>query len=753
LFVWDTEFRVRSWNPAAEKIFGFTPQEALGKHPYDVIVPKEAQPEVNNIWGRLLAGDITAHSINNNITKDGGTIVCQWSNTPLKKADGTVRGVLSMVEDVTARKLAEQASKRAVEALRESEAKYRNLTENLDELIYRANPETFIATYVNNGVERFYGCTIEEFLRDPTVWESTIHPEDKERVFAWFTEARRKMESGGIEYRIIRKDKTVRWVEDHASWEKDQQGNAVSLNGVMYDITERKLAEQASRLALDKIQHQAALLDEADDAIILRDPEYRILYWNKGAERMYGWSSEEVLGKDTRELIYRGNLQEISPLLEKMSKEGRYQGELRQYTKSGKEIIVSIRLSLLKDAEGNPKSIRSIATDITERKKLEEQFLRAQRMESLGTLAGGVAHDLNNVLTPILLAVEVLSESVRDEAGQRMLETLESSAQRGPNIVKQVLSFARGAEGERELIHVREVIKGTIIIIRQTLPKQITVKDEIPKELWTIIGEHTPLQQVLMNLCVNARDAMSGRGTLTIAAQNQVIDEQYAGMHLDAKPGRFVMISVADTGMGIAPTVLDRMFEPFFTTKEWGKGTGLGLSTVHAIVKSHGGFINVYSELGKGPTFRIYLPAGETTVAEPEKQPSEESVVGQGESILVVDDETSILQITRETLEAFGYRVVTASDGAEAIALYASQGKDIAVVVTDMMMPLVDGPRMIRALRRLNPHVKIIPSSGLVSNGQAAMKGDVAVDAFIAKPYTAEKLLKTIHSFLHKDAR
>jgi CheY-like chemotaxis protein len=381
---------------------------------------------------------------------------------------------------------------------------------------------------------------------------------------------------------------------------------------------------------------------------------------------------------------------------------------------------------------------------------MESQFLRAQRMESIGTLAGGIAHDLNNVLSPILMAIDMLQLKTTDESSRKWLDVLRTNAERGGNMVRQVLSFARGVEGERVALQPKHLIKEIVKILKETLPKSIEINFRVPDDLWIISADATQMHQVLMNLCVNSRDAMPEGGSIWIKAENVFVDQNYARMHLEAKSGRYVVITVSDTGPGMTPEVQSRIFEPFFTTKEMTKGTGLGLSTALTIVKSHGGFINVYSELHKGSQFTIYLPALDAPgLAEGEKTQTD-LPAGNGELVLVVDDEESIREITRGTLEAFGYKVMTASDGTEALAIYADHKNEIEVVLTDMVMPFMDGSATIRALQRMNPAVRIIAASGL-GTGQRAGEGALeGVSVFLNKPYTAERLLKTLAQVLRK---
>ena len=503
---------------------------------------------------------------------------------------------------------------------------------------------------------------------------------------------------------------------------------------------ERKRAEQ-------KIREQAALLDIATDAILVQNLQNQILFWNQGAQRMYGWKAEEVMGQNAHQLLCSDEnclrLKEVQSLV---ALEGNWYGELQQVTQDGKAIIVESRWTLVQNEHEQPTSILIVNTDITEKKQLEAQFLRAQRMESIGTLASGIAHDLNNVLAPILMSVQLLALKLHDEQARQWLKILEDNARRGAELVKQVVSFARGVKGDRTLVQVRHIISEIRQIAKETFPKSIEVHTDLTPDLWTVSADATQLHQVLMNLCVNARDALPDGGTLSISAKNLFLNEQSARMNIDAKAGSYIVITISDTGTGIPPEILDRIFEPFFTTKEVGKGTGLGLSTVIGIVKSHGGFVNVVSKQGQGTQFEVYLPALKETpipISEDADMPR-----GHGEVILVVDDEATIRQITQTSLETYSYKVLTASDGIEALAVYAQHKEDINVVLIDMMMPVMDGPTTIRTLRRMNPQGKIVAVTGLVSDDKLAQARDLGVQTFLYKPYTTKELLQTLDAVL-----
>jgi hypothetical protein len=626
---------------------------------------------------------------------------------------------------------------RTEEALRQSEERFRVALKNSPIFVFNQDKELRY-TWVYNPS---FGVTAEEILgkRD----SDFICAEDAERL----TTIKRDVLTTGIGTREEVSITTALGTQYYDLTVEPLQNESQEVVGITcasIDISERKLAEE-------KIRQQAALLDVTTDAIIVRDLENRILFWNKSAENLYGWQAQEVFGKNANEVLYKEIPPEVEAALSTVISKGQWQGEVTKVTKSRKEILVESRWTLVCDQQGKPISILSVDTDITQKKLLEAQLFRAQRLESIGTLASGIAHDLNNILTPILAVAQLLPLKFPDvyEQDNHLLEILENSAKRGADLVKQVLSFARGVEGKRMALQLKHLIREVVKILKETFPKSVEVYIDIAPDLWLVSGDGTQLHQVLMNLCVNARDAMLNGGTLSICAENLLIDENYARMHLEAKTGPYTVTTVSDTGVGIPREVLDRIFEPFFTTKEQGKGTGLGLSTVIGIVKSHGGFVNVYSEVGSGTSFKIYLPA----VQEMEAQPAQEVEIlaGQGELILVVDDEPSIQEITKASLETYNYKILTANDGIEAIAMYAQHKHEISAVLIDMMLPALDGLTAMRTLQKINPQVKIIASSGLMSSSKLAAVMGSGAKTFLSKPYTLKELLHTLQMVLSEN--
>jgi PAS domain S-box-containing protein len=620
-------------------------------------------------------------------------------------------------------------------ALRQNKERYRTLVEALDVALCRWLPDTTL-TYTNEQYRRIFGIKTETTTQK---WVNFLPESIREETVSFYDNLTRNPRTESYEHAVTLADGTQRFYQWIDTPIIDNKGKVVEFQSVGIDITDRKESEQ-------QIVEQAALLDVTQDAILVHDFDDRILYWNKGAEKIYGWKKEDTIGKNIRKLLFKKDTKEIAEAEKAVMKEGVWRGEFTHITRDGKDIAIESHWSLILDEKGEPKANLVVNTDVTEKKNLEQQILRTQRLESIGTLAGGIAHDLNNIFAPILLAAESIRKKLPDEESLRILSMIESSAQRGSDLIMQVLSFARGVEGERTLIQIHQIVDEIGKIMKETFPKSISLHANVPDDLPMISADATQIHQVLINVCVNARDAMPLGGVIEIFAESLILDEQYVRMHIDAKPGHYIHITVADQGVGMPPSIVERIFEPFFTTKEIGKGTGLGLSTVHTIVKSHGGFISVYSEVGKGTTFRIYLPTQEGVHIASTAQKTE-IIPGNGELILVVDDEDNIREITKTTLETYGYSVITAADGTEAVAMYAARVKEIAVVLTDMVMPHMDGAATIRALHKMNPKVKCISVSGLIQNVHNLPQETVV---FLHKPYTSEILLKTIHEMINR---
>ena len=510
---------------------------------------------------------------------------------------------------------------------------------------------------------------------------------------------------------------------------------------VATDIAEIRRMEQ-------RLREQADIVERAHDAVVVRDfVTDSITIWNKGAERLYGWSAEEAIGRAMGELTSPGRSNRDA-LLKQLVSTGEFHGEIKQRAKDGRELIVDARVTLIRNDDGTPRSLLGINTDVTEQKKLEVQLMRAQRLENIGTLASGVAHDLNNILTPILMCSQTLRDDLNAEDRESAISLIEASGQRGANVVKQMLTFARGVDGERVLIKSCHLIEEMVDIAKRTFPKSIEITSRCSEELYSIKGDPTQLHQVLLNICLNARDAMPEGGKLALAAENCDVDEHYAAMTPEAKPGPYALLQISDTGHGMSKEMIEKIFDPFYTTKDFGKGTGLGLSTALGIVKSHGGFISVHSEVGKGTLFKIFLPAELCSSSQVSSETHVAPEEGHDEVVLVVDDEENILRVIKSVLQKHNYCALCAHDGVEAVALFAQQIDAIGVVLTDIAMPYMDGVALVRALRKMKPEIPVIGFTGDAHHARLDELRAMNVSKFLIKPFNAEDLLAAIHGSL-----
>ena len=531
-----------------------------------------------------------------------------------------------------------------------------------------------------------------------------------------------------------------------ASISRTQTAGETVYTAILRDVTEAVLSRQ-------QIEQQAQMLDQVSDSVSVLDLQERITFWNEAAHRLFGWSATEVLGKHSFDLLYHGD-PEVLSLLQRETAAGRsWAGELTKANRSGETVIVEHRRTVLRDSNEVVTGYLCIDIDITDRKKRERVAHRSQRLESIGTLAGGIAHDLNNVLTPLLMGSKLLASGRALANPQGLFETMVASAGRGANLIKQLLAFAGGIQGERGPVRMDLLIAEACGLLEHTLPKSIQIQTTVDPRGPLVIGDATELSQVLMNLCINARDAMPNGGTLGIEATSIQLNGNASGMHPDAHPGLYVLVKVTDTGTGMSPDVLDRIFDPFFTTKELGKGTGLGLATSQGIVKSHGGFIIVYSESGNGSKFSIFLPATLVSAVAGEAPSGTTPESGHGRTVLIVDDEAFVRQMVSVVLESVGYRVLTAQDGSAALALFRQHRDEISAVLLDIMMPGVTGLQTLDELRKIDPHVTVVACSGLSTTQREAEVFDHGAKAFLPKPYSHDQLLQTLDALLKRPTR
>ena len=639
------------------------------------------------------------------------------------------------------REAQERAERQRIrEELRHRNELFRQISDSVDDLI----------VVLDSGGRRLYSSrSYLRLLGDPDASAATdffaeIHPADRERLEHVFRKTVAEGSGLRAEYRILIKDGSIRYIESQSSVVRAAEGRVQNVVIVARDVTDRKAAEQALVAAETKFR---TLVEQSIVGIYIVQ-EGELLYVNPKMGEMFGAAGEEMISRPWLDFVVEEDRvlaqENIRQRLEAATPGAPF--PLRMRRQDGKVIHAEVHGGRT-EYNGRPAIIGTLL-DITEKKQIEAQLLRAQRLENIGVLAGGIAHDLNNVLGPILVVGYLLRDKLPSDEDRRMLDTAAASAQRGAEMVKQILSFARGVSGEPVLLQVKHLVNEIVRLARETFPRSIHINTRFPDGLRPITGDATQIHQVLLNLCVNARDAMPEGGTLSLEADNTVLEGVKSSMQDQPLSGPHVVLCVSDTGTGIPAGLLDKIFEPFFTTKEAGKGTGLGLSTVMSIVKSHGGFLEVFSQLGRGTTFKVFLPAAAGTETELARRKPAAPPAGRGELVLLVEDELAILEITKELLESFNYRVLTAADGAEAVTLYRQRKGEVNVVVTDLMMPIMDGPALIRALRQLDHHVKVVAVSGLGSQAQLAESSNLNVQAFLNKPYTTELLMTTLRQVL-----
>lgn len=574
--VWDKEFKVVHWNHAAEEIFGFTEEEAIGRHPYEMIVPPEMIPKTDEVKANLLKGDEMAHRQGKNIRKDGREIFCDWTNTPLRDAEGRTRGVLSVVQDVTERMLTEQA-------LKESEAKFRDL------------------------------------------------------------------------------------FHKHA---------AVKL----------------------LIETQSGQIVDANEA----------------AAEFYGWSVEQ-LKKMRIDEIRTLSQEEVLSEMKKAANQKRIHFEFKHRLADGSQKDVAVFRSRI--AIDGTDFTHSIVQDISEYKKLEAQLLQAQKMESVGRLAGGVAHDINNMLG-VMMGHATIALAKLDETDPlyATFSEINNAGQRSAEVTKKLLAFARKQTIAPKVLDLNDALQGMLSMLQRLLGEDIDLVWMPKANLEPVKIDPSQLDQLLMNLCVNARDAIDGIGKLTIETGSVTFDEAYCDKYTGFTPGDFNMLAVSDNGCGIEAETLDNIFEPFFSTKEVGKGTGLGLATVYGIVRQNNGFINVYSEPGQGTTFKIYLPQHKVEVRKKDKADAPRSSRGEGQKILIVEDDSALRFISEKMLSENNYRVFSVGTPREALQVAKEHEGDIDLLITDIVMPEMNGKQLAEAIREMDPEIKILYMSGYTAN-------------------------------------
>jgi PAS domain S-box-containing protein len=729
-------------NAAYCAMLGYTEDELRQRDFASVTHPDDLRLNLE-LRDALLAGQQESFVMEKRyLKKNGDTLWTRSSVSASHTAGGEIATLIVMAEDITERQQATEALQRQRSELRVlfDLMPARILFKDTENRILRANQR--VAKFARLEIGQIEGRLASE-----------IFPETSARRYADDLEVirSRSPKLGIVELSHDPQGKEV-WTQIDKVPYFDQAENVIGIVVMAQDITERKKAEMEVRLNEQRYRS----LVEATTAIVWSTPasgEFEAA--QPGWTAFTGQSFEQLRGWGWLNAVHPDDQAETTRVWKAAVAERRfYKVEHRLLAKDKTYHPMVVRAVPILTETGTIVEWIGIHTDVSEQKKMEEQYLRTQRMESIGALAGGIAHDLNNVLAPILMSIELLRLDTGDIARRnRILDTIQTSSRRAADLVRQVLTFARGTETQRVALRLRHVVADLEDMIGGTFPRNIRIVTDIASDLWPVMGNATQLHQVLLNLAVNARDAMPEGGTLTIKAGNLTIDDQYAATSNGAQAGTYVLLQVTDTGQGIPPEIQEHIFEAFFTTKKGSQGTGIGLATVQTVVAGHEGFLLFESEVGRGTTFKIHLPADPLLRTAATTQPFQTELPrGRDELVLVIDDELSIRNITKQTLEAFGYRVLTASDGAEAIGSYASQAQQIAIVITDMMMPIMDGAAFIQVIRRINPSIRIIAVSGIDSGDNVAKATNAGAHHFLVKPYTAESLLKLVRKALDQPA-
>jgi PAS domain S-box-containing protein len=672
---------------------------------------------------------------------------------PIIDENGCSIGAIHYLSDITSAKEAERSA--ILQSVHQQELSGRlvSLMNNVPGAVYRGLRDWSLV-FIGADVKRMTGYAPEEFLSGAAKWKELIHPGDIDFVKQAFRKAvHGKRQVLRVEYRVLHKDGGFRWLADRRQLVYDAEGNFAYVDGLLLDIMERKRFEEELRATYGKLQ---AVIEASPVAIAALDPEGNVTMWNPAAERMTGWNEKEAIGMRLP-IVPEGKIQEFKELLNRALGGEPLSGvEVRRQRKDGSPIDLSIWTSSLRDHKGEVVGVMAVLADITERKQMEEalrkseeQLLQSQKMEAIGLLAGGVAHDFNNLLTAIRGYSDLLLHRLDGRSEMRReVEEIRKAGERAASLTRQLLAFSRKQVLQPKVLDLNAVVAGMDNMLQRLIGEDIDLVAVLRPGLWNVLADPGQLEQVIMNLVVNARDAMPRGGKVTIETANVELDDSYVRQHAAVSPGPYVMLAISDTGKGMDEETKNRLFEPFYTTKEKGKGTGLGLSTVYGIVKQSGGYIWAYSDIGKGTAFKVYFPRFGGADAETGKEGASVSSPQGRETVLVVEDEEAVLALIRDILEGSGYTVLTASDGEEAQTVGRGHGAPIHLIVTDVVMPKMGGREAAESLAPHLPGVKVLYMSGYTN--EAIVRHGVLDPGipFLEKPFTPDALLRKVRRAL-----
>ena len=664
----------------------------------------------------------------------------------LKESENRYREAFQRLEDEV------NERRRAEEKLRKSEERFREMAEHISEAFWLYDWDKREVIYTSPAYENIWGRPVENLYACEAEWNESVHPDDLEYARASF---KKIVQTGGgekREYRIVRPDGSVRWVSDSGFAIRDENGQVVRIAGIAEDITERKRAEVALRESEERFRELAELMPETIFEVNL---EGQLTFVNRNAYNYFGYTQADLKrGLSSFDMIIPADRDRAQENVARILS-GEQTG-INEYTalrRDGNTFPVMIYSAPI-FKEGKPVGLRGFAIDITDRKtaeeerrKLEVQFQQAQRFEALGTLAGGIAHDFNNLLMNIQGNTSLmLFELNNTHPHFELLKNIEKQVKSGAQLTRQMLGYARKGKFNVKPVDLNQIVDESAETFGRTR-KEITIERKFENDLFSIAADESQIDQVLLNLYVNAADAMPGGGKLILKTKNQT-HLNIKSDHYNPMPGNYVQLTISDTGSGMDKATLERIFDPFFTTKEMGRGTGLGLASVYGIIKSHDGYIDVDSEKGQGTTFTIFLPASESGV-EGDAQADARLIKGSG-TLLIVDDEELVLDVGVNMLKKLGYTVLKALNGTEAVEIFEANKNKIKMAILDIIMPDMGGGQVYDKIKAINPQVKVLLCSGYSVDGQAIELLERGCDGFMQKPFTMEELSGKITQIMKK---
>ena len=726
---------ITSWNAGAERMYGYLAKEAIGKS-VSMLVPINHPDEIPGVLERLKRGEVVDHFETLRVRKDGEEFPVEITVSPIRDAMERIVGASTIGRDISERKRREEDLSRLAAVVESSD----------DAIIGRTLDGT--VTHWNNAAQRIYGYSAAEIIGKPT---SVLFSPD---LFAEIAEMLEKIKHGNkVEksdaVRVRHDGKEVHVALTHAPI-KNAEGHVIGISTVARDTSERRQTDEMIRKERDRAQQY---LDIVDVILLALDLKGRITLINRKDCSTLGWKEHELLGRDWVDTCLPAKIRDDL----RRSFHNLIAGDLSYIentvlTKSGSERMIGWRNTLMRDGAGNITGALSSGEDITERKHLEQQLRKSQKMEAIGQLAGGIAHDFNNLLGVILGYSEILLESTQlDIKSHSQCEEIQKAGERAASLTRQLLVFSRQQVLAPNILNLNAVLVETEKMLRRLIGEHIDLRTTLDPMLGAVKADPGQIGQVIMNLVVNARDAMPEGGKLFIETSNAELDDGYALRHPPLSAGRYVVLAVSDSGIGMDEETQTHIFEPFFTTKEIGKGTGLGLSTVYGVVNQSGGFVWVYSELGHGSVFKIYLPTVDESVqlARPKKLAPQ--LLRGTETVLLVEDEESVRTLTRSLVEEAGYQVIEARSGTDALEVTASYSGPIHLLLTDVVMPGMNGPDLAERLAVTHPNMKALCMSGYTGTF-ANLNGLVdRCVRLIEKPFSREILLRMVREVLESE--